>query len=51
MNRNDRQHFFKYTIAETGKLIISSRKLRWSSLLFFNDPAAIQSSYILKIVV
>jgi len=36
--RHDREAFFKYTAAETAKLIIGSRKLRWSSPLLFNDP-------------
>jgi hypothetical protein len=45
MNHNDRQHFFKYTTAETAKLIISSRKLRWSSPLLFNDPFDHQTGF------
>lgn len=36
--RNDHQHFFKYTTAETASIIIGSRSLRWSSPLLFNDP-------------
>jgi hypothetical protein len=45
MNYNDRRHFFKYTTAETAKLIISSRKLRWSSPLLFNDPFDHQTGF------
>lgn len=45
MNYNDRQHFFKYTTAETAKLIVSSRKLRWSSPLLFNDPFDHQTGF------
>jgi hypothetical protein len=45
MNYNDRQHFFKYTTAETAKLIVGSRKLRWSTPLLFNDPFDHQSGF------
>jgi hypothetical protein len=45
MNYNDRRHFFKYTTAETAKLIVSSRKLRWSSPLLFNDPFDHQTGF------
>ncbi|WP_043203082.1 DUF2971 domain-containing protein [Paraburkholderia acidipaludis] len=45
MNYNDRQHFFKYTTSETAKLIVGSRKLRWSSPLLFNDPFDHQTGF------
>jgi hypothetical protein len=36
--RHDRQYFYKYVMASTAKAILSSRTLRWSSPLLFNDP-------------
>jgi len=43
--RHDRDAFFKYATAETAKLIIGSRKLRWSSPLLFNDPFDHQAGF------
>lgn len=36
--RHDRQYFYKYTHADTAKIVLATRKLRWSSPLEFNDP-------------
>jgi len=36
--RHDRQLFYKYATAGTAKAVLSTRKLRWSSPLIFNDP-------------
>jgi hypothetical protein len=36
--RHDRQVFYKYTTARVAKIVLSTRKLRWSSPLLFNDP-------------
>src|SRR6266849_6774114 len=36
--RHDRQHFYKYVSAKTAKAILTTRKLRWSSPVLFNDP-------------
>jgi hypothetical protein len=36
--RHDRQHFYKYVSAKTAKAILTTRKLRWSSPILFNDP-------------
>lgn len=33
-----RQTFFKYMSANTAKLVLANRSLRWSSPLLFNDP-------------
>jgi Protein of unknown function (DUF2971) len=35
---HDRQFFYKYMTANTAKIVLSTRKLRWSSPLLFNDP-------------
>lgn len=35
---HDEQFFYKYVSAEVAKIIISTRKLRWSSPILFNDP-------------
>ena len=36
--RHDRQFFYKYMTAKTARIVLSTRKLRWSSPLIFNDP-------------
>lgn len=36
--RHDRQFFYKYVKAEVAKIVLTTRKLRWSSPLLFNDP-------------
>jgi hypothetical protein len=36
--RHDRQFFYKYVKADIAKIILVTRKLRWSSPLLFNDP-------------
>jgi len=36
--RHNRQFFYKYVTAEVAKIILVTRKLRWSSPLLFNDP-------------
>jgi DUF2971 family protein len=36
--RHDHQFFYKYVSARTAKTILTTRKLRWSSPLLFNDP-------------
>jgi hypothetical protein len=36
--RHDRQFFYKYVSAKTAKTVLTTRKLRWSSPLLFNDP-------------
>jgi hypothetical protein len=36
--RHDRQVFYKYMTARTARIVLSTRKLRWSSPLMFNDP-------------
>jgi len=43
MNRSprrihDRQFFYKYMSARIAKIVLATRKLRWSSPLLFNDP-------------
>ncbi len=35
---HNREFFYKYTLARTAKIILSSRKLRWSNPTVFNDP-------------
>lgn len=35
---HDRRYFYKYVNAATAKIILSTRKLRWSSPVQFNDP-------------
>lgn len=38
-NRNhERQSFFKYMSAETARIVLTNRSLRWSSPVLFNDP-------------
>jgi cyanate lyase len=36
--RHDRRVFYKYVTAEVAKIILTTRRLRWSSPLLFNDP-------------
>lgn len=36
--RHNRQSFFKYMSAATARIVLASRKLRWSSPVLFNDP-------------
>jgi len=31
-------HFYKYTSASTGRIVLETAKLRWSSPFLFNDP-------------
>ena len=35
---HDRQYFYKYVTAKVAKIVLTTRKLRWSSPLLFNDP-------------
>jgi cell division protein ZapA (FtsZ GTPase activity inhibitor) len=35
---HDRQFFYKYLKPEVAKIVIASRKIRWSSPILFNDP-------------
>lgn len=35
---HDRQSFFKYTSADTARIVLTNKKLRWSSPILFNDP-------------
>ena len=35
---HDRQYFYKYVTAKVAKIVLATRKLRWSSPLLFNDP-------------
>src|SRR5262245_37846 len=35
---HDRQFFFKYMSARVATIALTTRKLRWSSPLLFNDP-------------
>jgi hypothetical protein len=35
--RHDRQYFYKYVSAETAKKVLTTRKLRWSSRILFDD--------------
>lgn len=35
---HNRTHFYKYAGSHTAKLILSNRRLRWSSPSLFNDP-------------
>jgi hypothetical protein len=32
------QFFYKYMTARVAKIVLASRRLRWSSSLLFNDP-------------
>lgn len=46
MNSNrfhNRSSFFKHTTAETAKIILATRKLRWSAPNLFNDPFDVPS--------
>lgn len=36
--KHDRQSFFKYMSAATARAVLTSRTLRWSSPVLFNDP-------------
>ena len=36
--RHDRQFFYKYVTAKIAKIVLTTRKLRWSSPVLFNDP-------------
>lgn len=36
--KHNRSSFFKYMTASTAEIVLSSRSLRWSSPLLFNDP-------------
>ena len=36
--RQDRRFFYKYVAACTARIVLASRKLRWSSPVLFNDP-------------
>ena len=36
--RHDRQYFYKYVSAKTAQAILTTRTLRWSSPILFNDP-------------
>ena len=36
--RHERRFFYKYTTARVAKTILTTRKLRWSSPILFNDP-------------
>lgn len=36
--QHNRQFFYKYVTAEVARIILATRKLRWSSPLLFNDP-------------
>ena len=38
MPKNDPESFFKYYSPETGKAVLASGKLKWSSPKLFNDP-------------
>ena len=35
---HDRQSFFKYMSADTARMVLTNRSLRWSSPTLFNDP-------------
>ena len=37
-SRHDRRFFYKYMSAETARIILANRRLRWSSPILFNDP-------------
>lgn len=39
---NDRLHFYKYLTAETAKIVLTNRTLRWSAPALFNDPFDVQ---------
>jgi len=38
LRTHDRSSFFKYMTADTARLVLANRTLRWSSPLLFNDP-------------
>lgn len=35
---HDRRYFYKYVSAKTAKIVLQTRRLRWSSPILFNDP-------------
>lgn len=37
-SENERRSYYKYVTAGVAKIILTTRKLRWSSPLLFNDP-------------
>ena len=39
---HDRDHFYKYMTADTARLVLQNRTLRWSAPKLFNDPFDIQ---------
>lgn len=41
--QHNEKHFYKYTSSETAKIILNSRKFRYSSPLLFNDPFDVQT--------
>ncbi len=43
---HDKSHFYKYASAETAKLILKSKKYRYSSPLLFNDPFDVQTELL-----
>ena len=42
-------HFFKYVTANTGRRIIKSRRLRWTTPAMLNDPIDMQFAFQLRI--
>lgn len=46
--RHDRSCFYKYATADTTRRIVSSRSLRWSSPLCFNDPFDVPRDAVLS---
>lgn len=36
--RHDRRFFYKYMTAETARIVLANRTLRWSCPVLFNDP-------------
>ena len=47
--KHERRYFYKYVSAKTAKIIISTRKLRWSSPVLFNDPFDVTQELRLKV--
>ena len=45
---HDRTHFFKYLSADTAKLVLQNRKLKWSAPTQFNDPFDHQTALIFQ---
>ena len=39
--------FYKYMTAEVGKIVLDSKKLRWSSPILFNDPFDVKREFSL----